>query len=88
MKYQKEFAQLMAKAWADPDFKTKCLKSPKEALLEMGISLPDNVNIYIHENTKKERHLTIPMKPEEELSETELRKAAGGVFLSDLSSGS
>lgn len=84
-KYQKEMAQLIAKAWTDPAFKEKLLKQPKEAFLEMGIPAPEGVNIHVVENSQKDWNFVLPMKPEGELSEIELRDAAGGGCCVDFS---
>ena len=77
-KYKKEIAQLIAKAWTDPAFKEKLLKSPKEAFLECGVPCPEGVNIHVYANKQSDWNFALPLKPEGELSDTELRDAAGG----------
>ena len=76
-KYEKELAQIIAKAWTDPAFKEKLMKNPKEAFLEGGIPCADGGSIHVHQNKKGDWNFIIPMKPEGKLSETELREAAG-----------
>jgi len=77
-KYQKEFSQMIAKAWTDPAFKKKLMSHPKEALLEFGIPAPEGAKVHIVENTDKDWTFVLPAKPEGSLSETELRDVAGG----------
>jgi hypothetical protein len=73
------WAQLVAKAWADPALKSKLLADPVAALKEIGVIVPPGITVKVAQNTDKVINLVLPVKPEpEELTEDELRQAAGG----------
>ena len=78
--FQKAYGKVVAKAWADPDFKAKLLADPKTVLKENGLAIPDDVEFRIVENTDKIVHLNLPPEPTGQLSEEELEKVAGGEF--------
>ena len=42
--------RVLARAWSDPEFKTRLLAGPKAALRELGIGLPDGLDIVAREN--------------------------------------
>lgn len=73
-------AKVIAKAWKDPAFKKKLLSNPKAALTEMGVALPEGVNVRCIEDTKNSMTFVLPTTPSDSahLSETELSKIAGG----------
>ena len=78
--FQKTWAKLVAKAWSDSTFREQLLKNPKGVLKEQGIECPEGVDCKITEDTDKIIYLNLPRKPEGNLSETELRDAAGGIY--------
>lgn len=58
---------LVERAWNDPAFKRRLLAEPKQTIQEMlEIQLPDDVEIFIHEQTPAQLHLLLPMKPDAE----------------------
>lgn len=57
---QKKFAQLIAKAWADADFKARLQSSPAAVLREAGIEVPEGVDIKVVEDTDTVKHLVLP----------------------------
>ena len=73
----KKLAQLIAKAWADDNFKKKLLSDPAAVLKAEGVELPAGMGIQAVEDTQTVHHLVIPAKPTE-LSDDELEKVAGG----------
>lgn len=75
---QKLWAKVQAKAWADPNFKAKLLKNPVQALKEMGINIPSEQKVEIHENTRNVTHFIIGEKPKDELREEDLKQVSGG----------
>jgi len=84
---QKFEAEIILKAWKDPEYKKLLLESPKEVLQEElrkirpELTLPDNFQVYIHEETPNTVHMTLPINPAEHggaSSEEWLEKAAGG----------
>jgi hypothetical protein len=75
----KKMGQVIAKAWADEEFKRKLLADATAVLKAEGIEVPDGVAMRIVENTDKMLHLVIPSAPASiELSDDELRHVAGG----------
>jgi hypothetical protein len=65
----KEWAQIVGKAWADDKFRQQLLANPAAVLKENGITLPAGVTVNVLENMAN---------PSGELSEEELTKVAGG----------
>jgi len=75
----KKMGQLIAKCWADEDFKAKLLADPAAVLKAEGAELPEGITIKAVENTDKVFHLVIPPKPSDsELSDDDLDNVAGG----------
>jgi len=59
-----DFKALIQKAWRDESFKHRLLADPKTTIEdELGVPLPPDVEIFIHEQTPTEVHLVLPMKP-------------------------
>ncbi len=77
-KFKGAWPKIVAKAWADADFKARLKASPAEVLKEYGVSTPSSVTLKVVENSKDVVHLTVPPSPEGELSETDLARAWGG----------
>jgi hypothetical protein len=75
----KTLAQLIAKAWADDNFKKKLLSDPAAVLKAEGVELPAGMEVHAVEDTETMHHLVIPTKPTE-LSEDDLEKVAGGML--------
>ena len=73
-----QLQQIIAKAWSDPDFKQALIDNPKETLAEQGIELPADKTIKVYEDNADLLHLIIPTRPEE-LSDSQLENASGGV---------
>ncbi|MFI5333627.1 MAG: NHLP leader peptide family RiPP precursor [Chlamydiales bacterium] len=73
---QKKWSKVCAKAWADPQFKKKLMRNPREVLKEFGIELPPNITYTFHEDTSTSHHIVLP-EPPRELAEEDLEKVAG-----------
>jgi hypothetical protein len=80
-------AEIIAKAWQDPEYKKRLLAAPKEVLQEElrkirpGAKLPEKMQIYVHEETPNVVHISLPANPQEHsgtLSEEYLDEVAGG----------
>ncbi len=72
------WAQVVARAWSEPDYKARLLSDPKAALEEeTGVSLPESLNVRIIEEGSDEVALVLPKNPAE-LSEEDLEGVAGG----------
>jgi hypothetical protein len=74
----KKFGQLIAKCWADEEFKKKFKADPAAVIKEHGIDLPAGIKLHVHETTEKEAHIVIPPKPSKEMADAQLDKVAGG----------
>jgi len=72
--------KVIAKAWADPAFKSKLLKEPNSALKSLGIDVPAGIAIRIHEDTPAERHYVLPLPKNAGLSDSQLESVAGGTL--------
>jgi hypothetical protein len=75
--------QIIARAMKDEAFRHELTVNPKTVLeRELGIELPPNVSVMVHENTSSTIHLVLPMKPKiggvQELSDEELGRIVGG----------
>ena len=82
-------AGIIARAWKDPEYKKRLLKSPKDVVQEElrkirpEVTLPDNLQIYVHEETPNAVHLTLPVNPADygEVSGDEWIDDVAGGFL-------
>ncbi len=75
---EKKMGQLIAKAWADEDFKKQLIANPKEVGKEYGLGAPEGVEVKVLENTDKVFHFVLPPKPSDELSDDDLDDVSGG----------
>jgi hypothetical protein len=76
----KSYEQLFEQVRTDEKFKQRFLQEPKSVLTEMGIEIPDSIEIEIHQDTPTLKHLVIPADDSSnELSESELQIVAGGI---------
>jgi hypothetical protein len=70
--------RIRERAEADPAFRAQLLAKPKEALeAELGVQIPDNVSVQVHEESLSEVHLVLPAS-QEDLSDADLELVAGG----------
>ena len=76
--FQKAYGKLVAKAWADEEFKARLLAEPAVVFKENGIAVPEGVVLKIVENTKSTFHMILPAAPGEELSDDDLDIVSGG----------
>ena len=77
--YAKQFGQVVAKAWADDEFKARFLADPASVLTEQGIAVPAGLEVRAVENTSNVVYITLPPKPSDELSDEQLNQVAGGL---------
>ena len=74
------YGQLIAKAWTDEEFKARLLADPKAAMKEVGMDVPEGMEVEVVESTQEKAYLVIPAKPGPgELSDEDLDKVAGGI---------
>ena len=68
---------LVSKAASDDAFRRLLQSSPKTTIeAELGITLPEDFTIQVHEEGAETAHLILP--PKAGLNEAELQQAAGG----------
>jgi len=81
-------AKIIAHAWKNPSFKEKLLKNPRAAFKEMGLDIPEEVQIKVIED--KPNSFTFVLPPSvahaEEMSTQELEKIAAGYGMGGCSS--
>ena len=80
--YAKQYGQVVAKAWADEEFKQRLLADPAAVLQAEGITVPQGVELRAVENTDKVLYFMLPPKPSAELSDEQLDQLAGGATAS------
>ena len=74
-----QVGQVVAKVWADPEYKARLLANTTEVLKEEGIDYGPGVEVKVVENTDSLRYLALPTRPQEyELSEEQLSRVSGG----------
>ncbi|MCB0086458.1 MAG: NHLP leader peptide family RiPP precursor [Caldilineaceae bacterium] len=75
------YHNIIAKAWADPDYKARLMHDPKSTLQEAGVQIPDNVAVKVVADTDEVVHIVLPASPAgEALSEQDLEKIAAGTI--------
>ncbi|MYB98352.1 MAG: NHLP leader peptide family natural product precursor, partial [Gemmatimonadetes bacterium] len=56
--------QIVEKSALDSDFRQRLLADPKTAITgELGITIPDSMNIKVHESDMQTVHLALPPDP-------------------------
>ncbi len=75
---ERKWARIVAKAWADENFKKALMEDPAAVLAEEGLEAPANICLQVVENTDQRIHLVLPAPPKEgeALMESEQRLAA------------
>ena len=69
--------QILTKAVADGDFRTRLLTDPRAAIsAETGVTIPEGFDVAVHEDSATTAHLVLP--PSGGLSEAEMESVAGG----------
>ena len=56
------YAQVIARAWLDPDFKSRLLHAPKETLTEFGVDVPPGVELRVVQDTERIWHIHLPVR--------------------------
>ena len=75
-----QLASLFAACWKDEALKARFMSDPKAVLAEYDMPVPDGMDVKVVENADNCVHITMPAPPSGsmELSDEELRNAAGG----------
>lgn len=76
---------IIVKAWRDERFRKELLEDPKGAIeREFSLSVPNDMNISVHEENDNSLHLIVPSVPSnfyaDDLSDDELKEVIGGVM--------
>ncbi|MEP0894955.1 NHLP leader peptide family RiPP precursor [Leptolyngbya boryana FACHB-1624] len=74
-------SQLIAQATRDAEFRDRLIANPKAVLAEQGITIPDDVQIQILQESARQYYLILPVvevSDATKLSEQELETVAGG----------
>jgi hypothetical protein len=66
------------KAWKDEGFKKELTAKPHQALSQLGVSVPEKIDIKVVEEPAKVLYLVLPVNPESELTDGSLDSVAGG----------
>ena len=75
---QQQWAKIIAKAWADEDFKARLIADPAETLKAEGIEVPDGMIFKVVENTENLAHIIIPFAADtSNIEDLKVRMAAG-----------
>ena len=70
--------QIVEKSALDADFRQQLLADPKTTISdELGITIPDSMNIVIHESDMQTVHLALPPNPH--ITEEQLEAVSAGL---------
>jgi hypothetical protein len=78
----KKWSKVVAEAWADDAFKRRLMKNPAASLKKFGIDVPPGLEFRVVENTDKVRYITLPPKPEGDVTSL----SGGGGFAASCTS--
>ncbi len=84
---EKQWGQIVARAWADEAFKGRLLAEPQAVLREHGLESAPDVEVRVVEDTGRVRHFVLPASPAGELTDEELSPGAGTDSFSGFSFG-
>ena len=70
--------QLVDKSAIDADFRQQLLSDPKSAITgELGITMPESMNVVVHESDMQTVHLALP--PDPNITEEQLEAVSAGL---------
>ena len=75
---QKQWGKIVARAWAEPEFKARFVSDPQTVLREYGIEPAAGVEIRVIEDEPGVQHLILPACPSGDMAEEELVPSAAG----------
>jgi hypothetical protein len=64
-KSERDVAKIIAKAWADEDFKARLIADPVAVLKAESMHVPEGLTLKVVENTKTLAHFVLPAKPDD-----------------------
>ena|ERR1051325_457566 len=59
----KKIGKVIAKAWADEDFKRRLIANPADVLREAGLEIPTALRIDVLQDSPQRRYLVLPLRP-------------------------
>jgi len=82
-KLERMWGDVVAAAWADPDFEARMLANPRDVCRERGMVIPDDVTVRVVRDGQAEPaegvlSLPYPPNPDTELDDESLDAVAGG----------
>lgn len=77
------YAKIITRAWKDQKFKAKLLSNPRAAFKEMGLEIPENIQVKVVEERPNSFTFVLPMPGAGigEMSDQELEKLVAGAGL-------
>lgn len=63
IKRDQQIAKIIAKTWADEDFKQRLIADPMTVLRGEDVCVPEGVTLKVVENTETLKHIVLPAKP-------------------------
>ncbi|MCY4385293.1 MAG: NHLP leader peptide family RiPP precursor [Nitrospinae bacterium] len=70
--------QIVDKSALDADFRQQLLADPKSTISqELGITIPDSMNVVVHESDMETVHLALP--PDPHITEEQLEAVSAGL---------
>jgi hypothetical protein len=77
---QQAAQQLIARCWADAEFKARLLADATGTLKAEGYPVPDGHVIQVVESTANQSYLVLPPAPTNEINDEALDGVAGGAY--------
>ena len=74
--------EIVKKAQSDKDFRKALMDNPKEALGQLGVQVPEDVEVKVVEESAKVGYIVLPVNPDE-LTDEQLDWVAGGGWFCD-----
>ena len=56
-------ARVVARAWVDPAYRARMVREPRVLLREMGLDLPEDVEIRVWDSSAESRYMVLPERP-------------------------
>ena len=79
---KEKFKKLIAKLYANPELKDRFIKNPKEVLRDEGITVADNVDLQIVQDSEIVKHFVLPFfKQGETLDLEEIEQRISKAFI-------
>ncbi len=75
--HDKQWSLIVARAWADEEFRDRLISNPQAVLRENGLEIAPDVEVRVVEDSESVRHFILPANPAGDLCEEELSPTAG-----------